>query len=52
MEIPKDTMRTLSLIGKIADVTDILEDVIYLTEARYLAGEALHVDGDAGVERW
>jgi NAD(P)-dependent dehydrogenase (short-subunit alcohol dehydrogenase family) len=49
---PKDTMRTLSPMGTIADATEVLEAVVYLAEALYVAGEVLLVDGDADVGRW
>ena len=48
----KETMRTLSPMGAIADAKDIAEAVVYLTEARYITGEVLHVDGGAHVGRW
>jgi len=51
-ETPKETMRTLSPMGAIADAKDISEAVVYLTEARYVTGEVLHVDGGAHVGRW
>jgi enoyl-[acyl-carrier-protein] reductase (NADH) len=39
-------------MGTIADVTDIAEAVVYLTEARHVTGEVLHVDGGSHVGRW
>ena len=51
-ETPKETMRTFSPMGAIADAKDISEAVVYLTEARYVTGEVLHVDGGAPVGRW
>lgn len=49
---PKDFMKTLSPMGIISDATDIAEAVVYLTEARYVTGEVLHVDGGAHSGRW
>ncbi len=49
---PKDFMKTLSPMGTISDSTDIAEAVVYLTEARNVTGEVLHVDGGAHVGRW
>ena len=45
-------MKTLSPMGVISEAKDIAEAVIYLTEARYVTGEVLHVDGGAHVGRW
>jgi NAD(P)-dependent dehydrogenase (short-subunit alcohol dehydrogenase family) len=49
---PKQFLKTLSPMGAIADPKDIAEAVVYLTEARYVTGEVLHVDGGAHVGRW
>jgi NAD(P)-dependent dehydrogenase (short-subunit alcohol dehydrogenase family) len=49
---PKDFMKTLSPMGMISDAKDIAEAVVYLTEARFVTGEVLHVDGGAHVGRW
>ena len=49
---PKDFMKTLSPMGTVADAKDIAEAVVYLTEARYVTGEILHVDGGAHAGRW
>jgi NAD(P)-dependent dehydrogenase (short-subunit alcohol dehydrogenase family) len=49
---PKDAMKTLSPMGTITEPKDIAEAVIYLTEARHVTGEVLHVDGGAHTGRW
>ena len=49
---PKDFLRTLSPMGTISDVKDIAEAVLYLTEARQVTGEVLHVDGGAHSGKW
>jgi NAD(P)-dependent dehydrogenase (short-subunit alcohol dehydrogenase family) len=49
---PKDFLKTLSPMGTISDPKDIAEAVIYLTEARHVTGEVLHVDGGQHVGRW
>jgi NAD(P)-dependent dehydrogenase (short-subunit alcohol dehydrogenase family) len=51
-ESSKDSMKTLSPMGTISDAKDIAEAVVYLTEARYVTGEVLHVDGGAHAGRW
>jgi NAD(P)-dependent dehydrogenase (short-subunit alcohol dehydrogenase family) len=49
---PKDFMKTLSPMGVVSEAKDIAEAVVYLTEARYVTGEVLHVDGGAHAGRW
>jgi NAD(P)-dependent dehydrogenase (short-subunit alcohol dehydrogenase family) len=49
---PKEFMKTLSPMGTISDAKDIAEAVVYLTEARHVTGEVLHVDGGAHVGKW
>ena len=49
---PKDFLKTLSPMGTISEAKDIAEAVVYLTEARNVTGEVLHVDGGAHVGRW
>jgi NAD(P)-dependent dehydrogenase (short-subunit alcohol dehydrogenase family) len=48
----KALMRTLSPMGTIAETKDIADAVVYLTEARYVTGEVLHVDGGAHAGSW
>jgi len=36
---PKDFLKTLSPMGTISDVNDIVDAVVYLTEARTVTGE-------------
>ena len=49
---PKDFLKSLSPLGRIADAQDIADAVLYLTEARQVTGEVLHVDGGAHVGKW
>jgi len=51
-ENPKDFLKTLSPMGTISDSKDIADAVVYLTEARQVTGEVLHVDGGAHVGKW
>lgn len=48
----KDFLKTLSPMGTICSVGDIVDAVVYLTEARNVTGEVLHVDGGAHQGRW
>ncbi len=49
---PKDLLKTLQPMGRISDVKDIVDAVVYLTEAGQVTGEVLHVDGGAHVGKW
>lgn len=49
---PADFLKALSPMGTISDVNDIVEAVVYLTEARQVTGEVLHVDGGAHSGKW
>jgi NAD(P)-dependent dehydrogenase (short-subunit alcohol dehydrogenase family) len=48
----KDLLRALTPMGTISEPKDIAEAVVYLTEARNVTGEVLHVDGGAHVGKW
>jgi NAD(P)-dependent dehydrogenase (short-subunit alcohol dehydrogenase family) len=50
--IPQDFLRSLSPMGQVATSQDIAEAVLYLTEARQVTGEILHVDGGSHVGHW
>lgn len=49
---PKDFLKTLQPMGKIAEVKDVVDAVLYLAEAGQVTGEILHVDGGAHAGRW
>jgi NAD(P)-dependent dehydrogenase (short-subunit alcohol dehydrogenase family) len=49
---PKESLKTLSPMGSISTVEDIASAVVYLTEARHITGEVLHVDGGAHFGKW
>jgi NAD(P)-dependent dehydrogenase (short-subunit alcohol dehydrogenase family) len=50
--VPKDFIKSLSPMGTIAEANEIADAVFYLTEARHVTGEVLHVDGGSHVGRW
>ena len=52
VEDPREFLETLSPMGSISTVYDIASAVVYLTEARQITGEVLHVDGGAHRGRW
>jgi NAD(P)-dependent dehydrogenase (short-subunit alcohol dehydrogenase family) len=49
---PKEFLKTLQPMGKMSEVKDIVDAIIYLTEAEQVTGEVLHVDGGAHVGKW
>jgi len=49
---PKDFLKTLQPMGSISEVQDIVDAVVYLTEAKQVTGEVLHVDGGSHVGKW
>jgi NAD(P)-dependent dehydrogenase (short-subunit alcohol dehydrogenase family) len=49
---PKDALRTLQPMGGISSVKDIVDAIVYLTEADQVTGEVLHVDGGSHVGKW
>ena len=49
---PKDFLKSLQPMGQMAEVKDIVDAIVYLTEARQVTGEVLHVDGGAHIGKW
>ena len=49
---PKDFLKSLSPMSHISSVEEIADAVVYLTEARAITGEVLHVDGGAHIGKW
>jgi len=49
---PKDFLSTLSPMAGISNVDEIVDAVLFLTEAPRVTGEVLHVDGGAHLGRW
>ncbi len=49
---PKEDFKTLQPMGSFAEVSDIVDAVLYLSNAQQVTGEVLHVDGGAHVGRW
>jgi NAD(P)-dependent dehydrogenase (short-subunit alcohol dehydrogenase family) len=47
-----DFLRTLQPMGRISAVKDIVDAIVYLTEAGQVTGEVLHADGGAHVGEW
>ncbi len=49
---PKDFLKSLSPMGTISSVEEIVDATVYLTEARAVTGEVLHVDGGSHTGKW
>jgi NAD(P)-dependent dehydrogenase (short-subunit alcohol dehydrogenase family) len=49
---PKDFLRTLSPMSRSADASEIADAALYLTEAKSVTGEVLHVDGGSHGGKW
>lgn len=48
----KEFLKTLQPMGKMVAVQDIVDAVLYLSQAEQVTGEVLHVDGGAHAGRW
>lgn len=48
----KEFLKTLQPMGRMVAVKDIVDAVLYLSEADQVTGEVLHVDGGAHAGRW
>ena len=48
----REYLQNLSAMGEISEIQDIIDAVVYLTEARQVTGEVLHVDAGAHNGKW
>jgi NAD(P)-dependent dehydrogenase (short-subunit alcohol dehydrogenase family) len=48
----KDSLKARQPMGKIAEVKDIVDAILYLAQAGQVTGEILHVDGGAHAGCW
>ncbi len=48
----REYLKSLSPMGMISDIDDIVDAIVYLTEARQVTGEVLHVDAGAHNGKW
>jgi NAD(P)-dependent dehydrogenase (short-subunit alcohol dehydrogenase family) len=51
-DLGEEVVKRQSPSGTVSTVDDVASAVIYLTEARQVTGEVLHVDGGAHVGKW
>jgi NAD(P)-dependent dehydrogenase (short-subunit alcohol dehydrogenase family) len=49
---PSDYLKSLSPMGEVSEISDIVDAILYLTEARFVTGEVLHVDAGAHNGKW
>jgi NAD(P)-dependent dehydrogenase (short-subunit alcohol dehydrogenase family) len=49
---PKDALKAFQPMGKIVEIADIVNAVLYLAHAGQVTGEILHVDGGSHAGRW
>jgi NAD(P)-dependent dehydrogenase (short-subunit alcohol dehydrogenase family) len=49
---PQDFLKEFQPMGKIVEVKDVVDAVLYLARAGQVTGEVLHVDGGAHAGRW
>jgi NAD(P)-dependent dehydrogenase (short-subunit alcohol dehydrogenase family) len=49
---PKETLRSLNPMGVVSSVKDVVDAVMYLTDAATVTGDILYVDGGAHFGRW
>jgi NAD(P)-dependent dehydrogenase (short-subunit alcohol dehydrogenase family) len=49
---PRDVMDGLSPMGRPSTVKDVVDAVLYLTDAATVTGDTIYVDGGAHLGRW
>jgi NAD(P)-dependent dehydrogenase (short-subunit alcohol dehydrogenase family) len=52
LDTPKDVMESLSPMGRPSTIKDIVDAVMYLTDAATVTGDILYVDGGAHFGHW
>jgi len=48
----QEHLKTLSPMGELTEVSDIVDAILYLIEARHVTGEVLHVDAGMHNGQW
>jgi NAD(P)-dependent dehydrogenase (short-subunit alcohol dehydrogenase family) len=49
---PKDFLKTFQPMGRMVEVKDVVDAVLYLAKADQVTGEVIHVDGGSHAGRW
>jgi NAD(P)-dependent dehydrogenase (short-subunit alcohol dehydrogenase family) len=47
-----DALKGLSPVGRVGEIKEIVDAVLYLTDATFTTGEVLHVDGGSHAGKW
>jgi NAD(P)-dependent dehydrogenase (short-subunit alcohol dehydrogenase family) len=47
-----EALATLNAVGRMGEVEEIVEAVLFLENAPFVTGEILHVDGGQAAGRW
>jgi len=47
-----DFLKGLHPVGRIGEIREIVDAVLFLTDATFTTGEILHVDGGAHAGKW
>jgi NAD(P)-dependent dehydrogenase (short-subunit alcohol dehydrogenase family) len=48
----KDFMKSLSPMGRLVSIGEVVDAIVYLSEAATVTGEILHVDGGSHAGKW
>jgi NAD(P)-dependent dehydrogenase (short-subunit alcohol dehydrogenase family) len=51
-DLGEEVVNRQSPMGTVSTINDVADAVVYLTEARQVTGEVLHVDGGAHNGKW
>lgn len=46
------TLASLHPVGRMGEIRDVVDAVLYLEHAGFITGEILHVDGGQNAGRW
>jgi len=49
---PRDSLKRFQPMGKIVEIRDVVDAVLYLARAEQVTGEIIHVDGGSHAGRW
>jgi NAD(P)-dependent dehydrogenase (short-subunit alcohol dehydrogenase family) len=47
-----DFLKRLQPIGRMGEIDEVVDAVMYLNDATFITGEVLHVDGGAHAGKW
>ena len=51
-DVQKVLDKTLHPVGRMGEISDVVDAVLYLEGANFVTGEILHVDGGQNAGRW